>query len=57
MPPRRDYSFSGDTSLNLKSVISSIDLNNTGVTYESSNPDILTVDKDGNVVLTTPAIL
>ena len=49
-----DYSFSGDTSLNLKSVISSIDLNNTGVTYESSNPDILTVDKDGNVVLTTP---
>ena len=49
-----EYSFSGDTSLNLKSVISSIDLNNTGVTYESSNPDILTVDKDGNVVLTTP---
>lgn len=49
-----DYTFSGDTSLNLKSIISSIDLNNTGVTYESSNPDILTVDKDGNVSLTTP---
>ncbi|MCM1232604.1 MAG: hypothetical protein NC489_20965 [Ruminococcus flavefaciens] len=49
-----EYSFSGDTSLNLRSVISSIDLNNTGVTYESSNPDILTVDKDGNVSLTTP---
>lgn len=49
-----DYSFSGDTILNLKSVINSIDLNNTDVTYESDNPDILTVDKYGNVALTTP---
>lgn len=48
------FTFSGDTAFNLSSVISSIDLNNQGVTYKSSNEDILTVDSEGNVNFKTP---